>query len=234
MLWIFFIGLWLKKPLLRPRYFIWYAGLFIFMYPFLNLIRSFRREGINEHIFENFYGAVQAGTGIGDYTGLLSYFIIGIYGLISRVVGLDSLLMLVAIRPEIGNVNILSGLWGGAHSVEAVLTEHLLGAGNAGTGIAQSLIGQAYFLTGNSIMTAVLVAAWTVFTHQVAKVLYKMNSSFSQVIWVTWIVSVLQWTSDGITIIKLLFFLVAAIPVFFITKMFEIKKNYFSLGARIS
>lgn len=221
MFWIIIIGIWENRPLLRWKYLIGYGGLFVLLYPFLNLVRVVRYSDTEDSIFLTVAEAVISSGSSGQVTDSLSFLSLGLYGLMSRIVGLDSMMILTAIKPGFPDFDISNILGGGA---EKILTNYILGWGNRGTGIAQSLIGQAYFHSGSSVMTAVLVTAWAVIAYKVAKWLYKINSSFSQVLWVTWIASVLQWTSDGFTANKLLVFLVSAIPIYLIIFIVEFKK----------
>lgn len=222
-LWIILIGLWEKRALIKMRYVVGYGSVFVILYPFLNLIRTARREVPGDSIFLYISESLKSGAGTGPFTDSLSSLTLGLFGLMSRIVGLDSLMILTALKPGFDDIGI-SSIFGG--TAENIITNYTLGWRNRGTGIAQSLIGQAYFHTGNIILTAVFVALWTIFTHQVANRLYKVNSSFSQILWVTWIASVIQWTSDGFTAAKLYIFLIAAIPIYLIIYFTESKIIY--------
>ncbi|MEW6602708.1 MAG: hypothetical protein AB1499_17185 [Nitrospirota bacterium] len=227
MLWIILIGLWEKRTLIQMRYVVGFGSLFVILYPFLNLVRVARREGTSEGLLLYVMEAIMGIDGTGQFAGSLSAVSFGLLGLMSRIVGLDSMMILAALKPGFDDIGLGSILGGQS---EHLLTTYILRWDNE-TGIAQSLLGQAYFHTGSAVLTAILIGAWTVFTYQVARGLYKINTSFSQTLWVTWIASVLQWTSDGFTSTKMFMFLVSALPIYFIISIIEGKLSRITVGA---
>lgn len=208
-LWIFFVGLLFERSLIRWRYLAGYLGSFIVVYPFLNIFRDVANTGAGGSVLQRFGEVIQISAEQSSMFDEMSGFTRGLWGLISRVTGLDSLLILAAIRPDNSHRDILNYVMGNEVSAERIITWF---HGIEGTGDAQSLLGQAYYVTGSSAWVAGWVVVWTLLAFVVSKVLYELKTPLSHGLWTAWLISVLLWTIDGVSYSKTVLFGASVIP----------------------
>lgn len=219
MLWIILVWVLTGRPLIRWRYLVGYGGLLMTVYPFLNIFRDLTYSGTEGTIIGRFGHAITLGAEQGQLIEQSSWAVWGLSGLVSRVTGLDSLMIMAAIRRESYHYGILNYMLGYEENAERIITWFY---GIPGTGIAQSLLGQAYFVTGSTLWVAVWVAGWVVFSHWMAKWYRNFDSPLSHGLWAAWLVSVLLWTIDGISYVKILMFFASIIPVILLVSLWDL------------
>lgn len=218
-LWIILVGVLTGRPLIRWRYLALFAGLLASFYPFLNIFRDLTYSGAGGTVISRFGDAINLGIEEARLIGQSSWLVWGGASVLSRVTGLDSLMIMTAIRPENNHYGILNYMLGNEFSAEQIITWfHKM----EGTGVAQSLLGQAYFVTGSSLWVGAWVAGWAIFTFWVAKTFRNMDAPLAHGLWVAWLVSVLLWTIDGISYVKILVFGASIIPVILLVSVLDL------------
>jgi len=219
---IYAAGILYGRPILKIRYIVWYSSIFILIYPFLNIFRSVQNYFPGRDIMYYLPAISETISEAIREVGLLGFFFNSIGSLAGRVTGFDSLLLLAATKYDYPENSIIDFLSGSINSPEQIIS----GMYNIPfTGVAASLLGQAYFATGSYIITAAWTAGWLVFAYWFTTFLMKRNTLFAHNVLLFWIVMVLQWSADGITYLKIELFVAAILATALIGQFFGIGRR---------
>jgi uncharacterized protein with PQ loop repeat len=211
---IFAAGVLYGRPILKMRYLAWYGGIFLLIYPFLNLFRSVSNYFSGRSSSFLISEMLRVGSEVEGVSGVSGFLMLA-----NRVTGIDSVVELAAARHNYTAFNLIDYLLGRVDSPEEIITamHH-----TPYTGVAASLLGQAYFVTGSYLMTAVWITGWLVLAYWLTAALMKRNTLFAQNALLFWLVMVLQWSADGITYFKIELFVVAILVTYLITHFVKI------------
>lgn len=210
---IYAAGVLYRRPIFKMKYIAWYGGIFLLIYPFLNIFRSMQNYFPGRDILFHLSATLGVIYETVRDSGVFDFFFNSLGLMAGRVTGLDSMLVLAATRYEYSATNIIDYLSGRINSPEQIIS----GMHNIPfTGVAASLLGQAYFTTGSYIMTAAWTAGWLVFAYLITILLMKRNTLFTHNALLFWLVMVLQWSADGITYLKIQLFVFAILVSFVI------------------
>jgi len=198
------------------------------IYPFLNTYRSIAvNTGVSG--LSTFSDAMGHSSQVSNRNNIQSTTTIGLLSLVGRVVGLDSLMVIMADRnsyAQLSTLDILSD----EESITNILGRRMIGV--EGTGIAEGILGGFYYVTANEFGTAILVGIWTAVSLIVVRRLWLMGSVASMNMAAIWIIFCLQTTTGGVRVMNFLWFGFAIAVVYLVVRLCDGKMR--RLGIRDS
>lgn len=171
--------------------------LFVFIYPFLGIYRGLLRADLLYGL-ANIKMLFQT---LENEISILQTFFMGIIYILTRVTGINSLLLIVDSSPSFSIERIIE-LSFGKHSIDYIYTVDIMGFHEGGekikgTMIAASLLGQMFYITGSKVLTAIALGTWAIFSYILIKKILKLRLIISPVLITIMLYILLFFSSDG-------------------------------------
>lgn len=187
------------------------AALFVLAFPFLNLYRLAKSTPgveVAGQLFDQLSFYIQ--TIAPDMSSLSDFVLFGLSGIFIRTVGFGELMgmhVLADAFPHDMVPYLLSG------SSPGDLFTSISGYGGGHTGLASSLLGQAYFVSGSNIATALWLGVVIFLAQSASRRLLARSTPLGLALWIVFVINVTFWFVDELGLPKLLFLVLVMLAV---------------------
>ncbi|PNH94609.1 hypothetical protein [Vibrio diazotrophicus] len=186
----------------------------IVLYPILNIYREASLDG-GAHVLISVLDRFMEAEG--------NYIISGILSILYRLVGIESLLVLIAEKStayaNYGLVSVLTQ----EQSITQILTYDILGYDFV-MGVAPTLLGQAYFITGSTVISSIVVVAYVYLVSNIYRKLICQSSILIKTLVIYFVLYSVVFFNEGILLSSLKYQLFGIIMFILFHHLFSTKK----------